>query len=244
MTHIVGGYPTMDECEQIALTMAKSGVSFIEIQIPFSDPVADGTTIMKANQIALKNGTTPQDCLELMKRLKSHKGMPPLLFMSYYNILYKYELEKFCWDAAEAGAYGLIVPDIPVDEEKHEHYLENCKKNGLHPIQVISPITPERRLNKIAAVASGFVYCVARAGTTGESRNASIIKLEGYLQKVRRFIKTPLAVGFGISTPKNVEEVLQHADIAVIGSRIIEYVSDLSEDRENKLQSFLKTFYF
>lgn len=219
MTHIVGGYPNMKECERIARTMCEAGVSFLEIQIPFSDPIADGSTIMAANQKALENGTTVEDCFELMKRLRKHTDTS-LLFMTYYNIPYRYGLEKFCKKAKQLGCYGLIIPDIPIDEESHEHYIKTCKKHNLHPIQVISPITPERRLKTIAKHASGMVYCVSRYGTTGAETKLNP-DLKKYLTKVRKHIKIPLALGFGISNKQQVEEAQKYADIVVIGSKMI-----------------------
>lgn len=232
MTHIVAGYPTLRKSEEIALTMIKSGVDFIEIQIPFSDPVADGPAIMKANEVALKNGMTVEECFRLMKRLggklkkileqKRTKILvkPKFLFMSYFNILHHYGLEKFSKKAKECGCYGLIVPDMPIDEEKNENYLKICKKYGLMPIQVISPLTPVVRLKKIAKHARGFVYCVSRYGTTGQSNELNP-RLKTYLQKVKRYIKLPLAVGFGISKKIHVEAIHKYAEIAVIGSKII-----------------------
>jgi tryptophan synthase alpha subunit len=219
MTHIVAGYPSLKESEEIASVMLESGVSFLEIQIPFSDPVADGPVIMRANQVALENGVTPNDCFALMERLQK-QTKTPILFMTYFNILFRYGLEDFCKRAQEVGCYGLIVPDVPIDEEPYDHYLETCKKYGLHPIQVISPITTDERLKKIGEVASGFVYCVSRVGTTG-SMDGLPPELRNYIGRVRRFVKTQIALGFGISTKKDVENALKDADIAVIGSAII-----------------------
>lgn len=219
MTHIVAGYPTMKECEKIALTMAESGVSYIEIQFPFSDPIADGPTIMEANGKALSNGVTTKRCFDLVERLREKTDVP-LLAMTYYNIAFRYGLEKFCRKAQKAGLYGLIIPDIPIDEEKYDHYLKICKKYSLHPIQVISPITPDERLKKIAKAASGFVYCVSSFGTTGE-RGKLNSDLRGYMNRVKKFIKTPLALGFGISNGEQAATASKYADIVVIGSKII-----------------------
>jgi tryptophan synthase alpha chain len=239
MTHIIAGYPTLKESEKIALTMAKEGVSFVEIQIPFSDPIADGPTIMKANETALKNGITTKKALALVKRI-TRKTKTPILIMTYFNIAFKYGLAKFCREAQEAGVYGLIIPDIPLDEEPHENYLGLCKKHNLHPIQVISPITPERRLKLISKIASGFVYCVSRYGTTGE--NAALNpNLASYLAKARKHIKIPLALGFGISTPAQTKEAAKHADIVVIGSKIINLISN-SPKPLHSLQTQIRNF--
>lgn len=238
MTHIVAGYPTLKASEEIALTMANSGVAFIEIQIPFSDPIADGPTIAQANLQALQNGTTVEDSFQLMQRLKSQTKIP-LLFMTYFNIPFAYGLEKFCKRAKEVGCYGLIIPDIPYDEESHDHYLSLCKKHNLHAIQIISPLTPERRLKKIAQIASGFVYCVSRLGTTGAHQNLPP-NLDEYLAKVRKSIKVPLALGFGISTKEQVQALTPKVDITVIGSKILNLYNEVPEGSGNAaVASFL-----
>ncbi|PIQ77178.1 tryptophan synthase subunit alpha [Candidatus Peregrinibacteria bacterium CG11_big_fil_rev_8_21_14_0_20_46_8] len=220
MTHIVAGYPTLGESEQIARTLLDSGSGFLEIQIPFSDPIADGPVIAAANQIALQNGTRPRDAFILLRKLHEYAPDKKLLIMTYFNILKQYGVEKFCRDAARSNCYGLIVPDAPIDEEAHTHYLASCKKYGLHAIQIISPITPETRLKKIAQAASGFVYCVARFGVTGAQKKLPQ-ELGGYLQRVRKSIKVALAVGFGISKRAHIAALQNKADIAVIGSQII-----------------------
>lgn len=242
MTHIVAGYPNLETSEKLLELMVKNGVDFVEIQIPFSDPVADGPTIMKANQMALESGTKVEDCFKLMKKVtlklrdkNGQKNIPnsKFLFMTYFNIVHHYGVEKFCKRAAECGCYGLIVPDMPIDEEGQEKYLENCKRYGLKAIQIISPLTPERRLKKIAKSADGFVYCVSRFGTTGQEA-ALNPKLSAYLKKVKKYIKVPLAVGFGISTKAHVEAVWKGADIAVIGSKIINILNEGGVDGVRK----------
>lgn len=241
MTHIVAGFPTLKKSEEIAILMADCGVDFIEIQIPFSDPVADGPTIMAANQIALENGTKVEDCFKLMaglsKRAKGILVSPKFLVMSYFNILHHYGIEKFCKKAALAGCYGLIVPDMPLDEEAAEKYLYYCKKYHLKAIQIISPLTPPDRLKKIAKVARGFVYCVSRYGTTGQSKSLNS-NLHNYLTSVKKYIKLPLAVGFGISKKEHLEQVWKEAEIAVIGSKII----NLIENNKNYLQKINEFF--
>ncbi len=228
MTHVVAGYPTMEDTENLVLAMSKVGVSFIEIQIPFSDPVADGPTIMRANQHSLEQGTTPEDCVNLMARLSARIDTP-LLFMTYFNIVYKYGVQQFCRRTKEAGGYGLIIPDMPYHQEPQEHFLDACRTNDLNAIQVISPITPKERLKEIARVSSGFVYCVSRAGTTGEQKELNS-DLSAYLKRVRKTIQLPLALGFGISSVDQVRTASQLADIVVIGSRIINIVNESTRD--------------
>ena len=159
--------------------------------------------------------------------------------MTYFNIPFNYGLEKFCEDAKDAGVYGLIIPDMPIDEEKYEHYVSLCKKNNLHAIQVISQISRPERLKAISKVASGFVYCISSLGTTG-TRSQLNPELEKYLENVKKYIKIPLAVGFGISTKEQVELVGQKAEIVVIGSKIINLYNETTTDKITAIRKFLK----
>lgn len=237
MTHVVAGYPSMKECEQIILTMSEAGVSYIEIQIPFSDPIADGPTIMAANQKAIENGIAPNDCFLLIDRIKN-KISTPIIIMTYFNIPFRYGLDKFCKRAKESGVYGLIIPDVNLDEEKYEHYIATCEKYNLHAIQIISPITTDQRLKKISKIASGFVYCVATLGTTGERSNINP-QLQAYIQNVKKHIKLPIALGFGISSKEQVNQALKHADIAVIGSKIINLCNENKSNHLPVIKEFL-----
>jgi tryptophan synthase alpha subunit len=239
MTHIVAGYPNEKESEKLILAMQEAGVSYIEIQIPFSDPIADGPTIMKTSEIALKNGMTTQKAFQMLTRLRT-KVKVPILIMTYFNIAFRYGLGNFCKEASKVGVYGLIIPDIPIDEEKCENYLHLCKKYSLHPIQVISPITPEQRLKKISKVASGFIYCISTYGTTGE-RNKLNPKLTSYLKKVRKHIKLPLAVGFGISSKQQAKLVAEKADIVVMGSKVINLYNESKSNKAGHVKGFLKS---
>jgi tryptophan synthase alpha subunit len=243
MTHIVAGYPTLAESEKLAYAMAKNGASFIEIQFPFSDPIADGNTIMEANQKALQNDITTQDCFDLFVKLK-RKIKIPLLIMTYYNIAFRYGLEKFCKKASQIGSYGLIIPDIPIDEEKYESYLFLSKKYNLNPIQIISPLTSISRLKKISKVAKGFVYCVSSFGTTGEKKELNK-NLKTYLSRVRKYIKIPIALGFGVSSREHVEQLKNEVDIIVIGSKILNVYNNSEKDKGiQNVASFLKSLGF
>lgn len=237
MSHIVAGYPNLKECEEIIIAMAEVGVSFIEIQMPFSDPIADGPTIMEANEKALSNGIKTEDCFRLIQRLNK-KIKTPILIMTYFNIPFRYGLEKFCRKAKECGIYGLIIPDIPIDEEKYENYLGKCKKYKLNAIQVISPLTTERRLKLISKNASGFVYCVSVFGTTG-TRVKLGPDIAEYIKKVKKYIRLPLALGFGISSRNQVAEALKYADIAVIGSKIINILKLRKGHKSIAIKKFL-----
>ncbi len=221
MTHVVIGYPNHQESRELVLAMADAGSDFIELQIPFSDPVADGPTIMHANQISLEQGTTVAMCFEFMKEMAGRVHIP-LLFMTYFNIVFRYGVEKFCSDARHAGCSGLIVPDVPLDEESHEHFIEIADNYDLIPLRVLSPASTESRIKKNAEVThhKGFVYFVSRKGTTGAQQDLNT-KLGEQLQKVRQYFDIPIAVGFGISKPEHITALEGNADIAVVGSEII-----------------------
>lgn len=239
MTHVVIGYPSLEDTVNIVKTMAENGADLIELQIPFSDPLADGPTIMKACEKSLRVGTKVKDAFRIMALLSSQLSIP-LLFMAYYNTVFKYGVEKFCKDAKATGAYGLIIPDMPIDEESEEHFLSYCRKYNLHNIQVISPASTEKRLKKNAKVATGFVYCTAHQGITGV-KNQLNPAISTYLKTVRKIFLVPIAVGFGIFKKEHLKQLAPYADIAVIGSAIIDVI-DKSE-KENMLanvKNFLK----
>lgn len=238
MTHVVVGYPTLEETIKIVKTMAENGADIIELQIPFSDPLADGPTIMRACEKSLENGTKVKDAFTTMELLSVQVSIP-LLFMAYYNTVFKYGVEKFCKDAATAGASGLIVPDMPIDEESEEHFLLFCKKYKLHNIQVISPVSTDDRLKKNAEVSNGFIYCTARQGITG-AKDQLEADLSSYLKKIRKYFSIPIAVGFGISKREHIKMLEPYADITVIGSAIIDIINKSSKHEiERNIKQFL-----
>ncbi len=240
MTHVVVGYPTVADTISIVKTMANNGADIVELQIPFSDPLADGPTIMRACEASLKNGTKVADAFSTMQILSKEVGIP-LLFMAYYNTVFTYGVESFCRDAQKAGASGLIVPDMPIEEEHNEHFLKYCKKYDLHNIQVISPASTEDRLQKNAKVANGFVYCTARQGITGaHGRGVTSHGLQ-YLERVKKVFNIPVAVGFGISKKEHIDALKDHADIAVIGSALIDVINKSSkQDMTKNISEFLQ----
>lgn len=225
MTHVVLGYPNLKESINIVRAMADSGVSCIELQIPFSDPMADGATIMAANEAALETGLSVSDCFRAAEQL-AEKISVPLIFMSYFNILFRHPggVKGFCRAAAAAGVQGLIVPDIP-PEEASDRYWQEAKAQGVIPIPVVAPTSGLSRLKKVHEVAKqGFVYCVSTTGTTGARRELPK-ELPSYLSSVRKIFNLPIAVGFGISSRKQVEQLSGIADIAIVGSAMIDAIN-------------------
>jgi len=243
MTHVVVGYPSITETEKIVEIMAQTGVDMVELQIPFSDPLADGPTIMRACEDSLKNGTKVKDAFDLANRL-SKKVSIPLLFMAYFNNVFKYGPRKFCIDAKKNGISGLIVPDMPIEEEDEEHFMKYCDEFNLHHIRVISPASTEERLKKNAAVADGFVYATARQGITG-AKTTLDPNLINFLKRVKREFKIPLAVGFGISKKEHIKILKPYADIAVLGSVLIDIINKSQKsEMEKKIKKFLTELTF
>jgi tryptophan synthase alpha chain len=217
MTHIVIGYPSFDDSLRLIETMVTSGVDLMELQIPFSEPTADGPVIVHANQQALKAGASVADCLYLAETAVRNFDIPFLL-MSYYNIFFRYGVDRFVKTMSRRGLSGAIIPDLPPEEGRG--YLEAMYAHELAPILIYSPTTSLDRMRTIAVSGRGFIYCVARKGVTGETTDFSK-DLAQYLQKCRQGTALPLALGFGIKEKSDIEFLKGKADIAVIGSQTI-----------------------
>ena len=222
MTHIVMGYPNFDDSLRVVESMVEAGVDVMELQIPFSDPMADGPVILHANQRALEAGSTVERCMEFGEAVAKRFDIPFLL-MTYYNILFKYGVERFAARMAEAGLVGSIVPDLPPSEA--ELYLSSMKTHGLAPIFIFSPNTSDARMKVIAESAEGFVYCVARKGVTGADTTFSA-DLTRYLERCRAATDLPLALGFGVKDAADVEMLRGRADLAVIGTQTIRVMEE------------------
>lgn len=217
MTHIVLGYPDFDTSLRLVEAMVESGVELMELQIPFSEPIADGPVILRANQLALSGGSTVARCFEFATEVAQRFPIP-FLFMSYYNVLFKHGTASFVTRMAEANLKGAIVPDLPPEEA--QEYLTSMSTSSLAPIFIYSPNTKPARLASIADHARGFVYCVARKGVTG-SHTAFSDDLSAYLARARAATHLPLAVGFGVQERADVDFLRGKADIAVVGSETL-----------------------
>ena len=217
MTHIVLGHPHFDTSLRLVESMVQAGVDLIELQIPFSEPMADGPVILRANQEALEAGSTVDRCFEVATEVARRFDIP-FLFMSYYNVLFRRGVAEFVNRSQQAGLRGAIVPDLPPEEGAE--YLAAMKEAALDPIFIYSPNTTDARLKVIAEYASGFVYCVARKGVTG-SATAFSTELSGYLARARAATTLPLAVGFGVKEKADVDFLRGKADIAVVGSETL-----------------------
>ena len=224
MMHIVAGYPNLVDSELIAQKILASGADILEVQIPFSDPVADGPVIASANEAALLDGATVRKSLDMIQRIAESTDKP-ILIMTYFNVINHYGVEAFCKKALAIGVQGLIVPDYPYDEDEGNSLLKHSGNNHLALIQVIASTTRDNRMKAIAEKASGFVYCMAHTGTTG-SKTTIDKNTTDYLVNVRKHTSIPMAVGFGLSDRSQVEALNSYADIMVVGSALIKAYTD------------------
>jgi tryptophan synthase alpha chain len=201
--------------------MVDAGVDLMELQIPFSEPIADGPVILNANQRSLQAGARVERCLRFAEEVAGRFDIP-FLVMSYYNILFKFGVGDFAKRLSSAGVRGAIVPDLPPEEAGE--YLKAMADAGLAPIFIYSPNTTDARMAAIAEHARGFVYCVARKGVTGAETDFAA--LDAYLARCRAATALPLAVGFGVKERSDVDALRGKADIAVIGSETIRVMQD------------------
>ncbi|MBF0444524.1 MAG: tryptophan synthase subunit alpha [Magnetococcales bacterium] len=220
MSHLVLGYPSMQANQEVIAAMVASGVDLMELQIPFSEPIADGPMIARANQSALDNGFKVREGLAFIAQtIKKHKI--PFLIMTYYNILMAYGVEDFIKEAARIGVKGLIIPDLPPQEAGQA--ISWCQEHGggsLDWIQLMTPTSSDARLAEIGSKASGFVYCVARKGVTGKKTDFGN-ELAQFIKRCRAATSLPLAVGFGVKSHQDVAQLANLAEIAVVGTAAI-----------------------
>ncbi|MDX2073190.1 MAG: tryptophan synthase subunit alpha [Alphaproteobacteria bacterium] len=203
--------------------LAENGADIIEIGIPFSDPMADGPVIQAAGLRALKSGASLAKILAMVVEFRKTNTTTPIILMGYYNPIYRYGPEAFCADAAKAGVDGVIVVDLPPEEEAE--LTPHLAKHGIDFIRLIAPTSVGDRLKKLCASASGFIYYIAVAGITG-GKSASKEELQTRLSEIRTHTKLPIAVGFGIKTPEQASALKDIADAVVVGSALVEKAQD------------------
>ena len=220
VAYITAGDPSLAASEMIVLAAAEAGADVIELGVPFSDPVADGPTIQRASERALRGGTTLAGVLELVRRLRARTDVPLVLF-SYFNPLLQMGLEKFANTAAAAGADGVLATDLTPEEAGE--YRRAMHARGLDTIFLAAPTSTDARLSTIAGFSSGFLYLISRAGVTG-ARESLPEDLPSLVRRARRFTSLPIAVGFGISLPSHVTALSGIADAAVVGSALMDEI--------------------
>lgn len=224
--YVTVGYPSLESTRQLVPIMARQGADLIELGVPFSDPMADGATVQRASHAALEAGVTPGDCLDVAAEIRRSNDVP-LLFMTYYNPIFRYGVERFVEHCSQAGVDGLIVPDLPPEESAD--LKAACAAAGIDLIFLVAPNSTDARIQRVVELASGFIYCVSVTGVTG-ARPDMGEGVDGMIARLRRFTDLPLVVGFGISTPEHVATVARSADGAVVGSALINLIESEPED--------------
>ena len=222
VAYLTAGDPDPETSARLFSGLAGAGADLIEMGMPFSDPMADGPAVQDAGQRALKAGMTLRGTLAMVRALRRDDDATPIVLMGYYNPIYRYGAEAFAGDAAAAGVDGVIVVDLPPEEDSE--LTGPARAAGLDVIRLATPTSDDRRLPAVVDRADGFLYYVAIAGITG-TRSADAAEVADAVARVRRFTRLPVAVGFGIKTPEQAAAVARAADAAVVGSALVQRVA-------------------
>ncbi len=232
---VTGGDPDLETTQKLIIEMEKNGADIIEVGIPFSDPIAEGPVIQKADLRALQGRCTTDKLFDAIKEIKDQVNIP-LVFMTYVNVIYRYGTEKFMKRCVECGIAGVIVPDCPYEER--DELAPYCKEAGVDLIPLIAP-TSEDRITKIAKTAQGFVYVVSSLGVTGIRQNITT-DLGAMTKLVKEVTDVPCAIGFGIAKPEQAKNVCQYADGAIVGSAIVKIVAKYGKDSVPYVGEYVK----
>jgi tryptophan synthase alpha chain len=222
VTYFTAGDPDPATSQRLIEALPAAGADLIEVGMPFSDPMADGPAIQAAGLRALRAGMTLRGTLELVRGFRAKDTTTPIVLMGYYNPIYRYGVPAFLADAKDAGVDGLIIVDLPPEED--EELCLPAREAGLDFIRLTAPTTDDARLPTVLRHSSGFVYYVSITGITG-TKSASAVSIAGAVERLRRHSALPIAVGFGIKTPEQAAEVARHADAAVVGSALVQRVA-------------------
>ena len=232
------GYPDRGSTMPLLRAMVEGGLDFIELGVPFSDPLADGATIQKASHKALENDITLRDCLDVCSEARDQFPLIPILFMGYYNPVLSYGIERFAADAERAGLDGLIVADLPPEEARP--LQKECSPRGIDLGFLLAPTSTDERIRRVCEASSRLIYCVSLTGVTGARREVDS-GLPMFLARVRSRTDLPLLVGFGISTRAHVEAVAPYAESVVIGSALINLIEDAPpSQRVERVRGFVE----
>jgi len=232
VTFVTAGDPDYETAAEILNGLADAGADLIELGMPFSDPMADGPAIQVSSQRSLRGGQNMKKTLQMVRDYRTRDNDTPIILMGYYNPIYIYGVDAFLRDAVEAGVDGLIMVDLPPEEE-----VELCLpalKAGINFIYLTAPTTTDARLPRVLENASGFIYYVSITGITG-TRSANSVDIQPAVDRIRAQTELPIAVGFGITTPDQAADIAGIADAAVVGSALVKVIADnLDEDGRAK----------
>ena len=223
------GYPDVDSSEEIAAALLESGGDMLEVGVPFSDPLADGATVQRSSAHALRNGVNVSTCLDMVRRLRDRGIASPLVLMGYFNPFMRYGQERFVADAARAGADGLIVPDLPLEDGAG--FARLCGENGIHLIPMLAPTSTDRRIELACKGAGGFIYCVSLTGVTGARPGLRYEAAARLVERIRGHTDLPTIVGFGVSSPKHLEEIARFADGAIVASALLDAIGEAPPEK-------------
>jgi tryptophan synthase alpha chain len=235
IAYVMAGDPAPKHTVKIVDALVAGGADIVELGIPFSDPIADGPTLQRAAVRALEAGTTPRKVFDVARAIKSAHDVP-LVVMTYYNIVHQMGVEAFCSAAEQGGVNGVIAPDLPVEEAAL--YKEAATRYGLDTIFLAAPSTSEARLEKLLNASSGFLYLVSANGVTGARETVQDESI-AFIKRTASIIRgrAPLAVGFGLSLPSHVRQVINNgANAAIVGSRFAEIVEQNLDDSDKMLK--------
>lgn len=236
--YLTAGDPSLEATRQIAIEAIDAGADVLELGVPFSDPLADGPVIQRASERALSRGTSLKDVLALTRQIHEARPQAGLVIFSYLNPILRYGLSRFADDAKAAGADGVLVTDMIVEESAE--LLAELSRVDLAPVFLAAPTSPDERLEAIATHSRGFIYAISRTGITGKQISLTA-DASALVDRLRRWTKLPVAVGFGISNAQHVAQVGEFADAAVIGSAIVELVErSSSEEAPGAVARFIK----
>jgi tryptophan synthase alpha chain len=235
---VTAGFPELGATELIITALAENGVDFIELGIPFSDPIADGPVIQKASQQALDNGITINRIFEILKNVRKHSNIP-ILLMGYLNPLLYFGMDRFLETASEYKADGLILPDWPLEE--NQEYREKLQKLDLDLIHLIAPNTPLDRIRLIDELSTSFIYCVAYTGVTGQD-SAMNEQTTRFLTYIRDELTSPSMVGFGVKSKEDFLKYTAYADGVIIGSAFIQLLEQTPvQNRPQAIKQFVSS---
>lgn len=226
--YIMAGDPSLDRTKELVLLFEKCGANIVELGVPFTDPLADGPTIQRAAERALKNRVTLRKVIQCVKYIRTKTDIP-IVLMTYYNPVFKYGEERFVKDAKACGVDGVIIPDLPPDEG--DTIIKLSKKQHFAIIFLAAPTSTQDRIKKIVISASGFIYYVSMRGITGTKLSLDS-SIKNSILKIRKMTDKPVAVGFGISTPKEAAAVSRFCDGIIVGSAIVKKISEKSSNKE------------
>jgi len=230
--YIMAGDPSLNDTRRYLLELEKAGADIIELGVPFTDPLADGPTIQRAHERALKNGVTLRKVLTFVRDIRE-KTHIPIVLMTYYNPVFKYGIERFTKEANAAGVDGLIVPDLIPEEA--DNLVFNARRNKIDTIFLLAPTSTDKRIRKVTRISTGFIYYVSITGITGAKLMINNTMQET-LKRIKASTNKPVAVGFGVSNPAEAREVSRLADGVVVGSAIVRLIA-----KDKEIKNFAKS---